>query len=174
MGRQLRHKSAIHLPVPCSDLEVLVPRSTNAFRAMAVWATFTAELPCRSWSYRLSARVGPKRSKDPGGVRPVEQIVTLSQNIEVSPGYGDLLDALDETRLPRHVEIKVLDTATGMLVFRSEQAATVRPGENVVLKLRRIPEAKTSLGQELELKTHRRGQRGDLGTQGSHPESGTR
>jgi hypothetical protein len=154
VGRQLRHKSAIHLSVPCSDLEALVPRSTNAFRAYgglgyfhggATLQELVIPVVCASWPQKVE--------KIPVVLRPVEQIVSLSQSIEVSPGYGELLDALDETRLPRHVEIKVMDTATGMLVFRSEQAATVKPGgENVVLKLRRIPEAKASLGQKIELR----------------------
>jgi hypothetical protein len=60
---------------------------------------------------------------------------------------------VDETRLRRHVEVKVVDAATGALVFRSDLAAVVRPGgENVPPKLRRIPEAKANLGQELELR----------------------
>lgn len=154
VGRELRHRSAVHLPVPCSDLEVLVPRSVNAFRAYgglgyfhggATLQELVIPVICASWPQKVE--------KIPVVLKPVEQIVSLSQGIEVSPGYGELFDASDETRLPRHVEVKVLDPAAGTLVFRSEQAATVRPGgENVVLKLRKIPEAKASVGQELEVR----------------------
>jgi hypothetical protein len=153
VGRELRHKNAVHLPVPCSDLEVLVPRSVNAFRAYgglgyfhggATLQELVIPVICASWPQ--------KAEKIQVVLKPVEQIVSLSQGIEVSPGYRELFDASDVTRLPRHVEIKVLDSATGRLVFRSEKAAMVRPGgENVVLKLRRISEARANVGQELEL-----------------------
>jgi len=46
-----------------------------------------------------------------------------------------------------------LDPETGTLVFRSEEPVAVRPGgENVLLKLRRIPEATAKFGQDLELR----------------------
>ena len=46
-----------------------------------------------------------------------------------------------------------MDPETGTLVFRSEEPVAVRPGgENVLLKLRRIPEATAKFGQDLELR----------------------
>jgi len=154
VGRELRHKSAVHLSVPCSDLEVLVPRSVNVFRAYGGLGYFHGGATLQELVIPvICARWPQKVEKISVVLKPVEQIVSLSQGIEVSPGYGELFDASDETRLPRHVEVKVLDPATGTLVFRSEQTATVRPGgKNVVLTLRRIPEARASVGQELEIR----------------------
>jgi len=154
VGRELRHKSAVHLTVPCSQLEVLVPRSVNAFRTYgglgyfhggATLQELVIPVVCATWPHKVE--------KIPVVLKPVELILSLSQGIEVSPGYRELFDASDQNLLPRHVQIKVVDPVSGALVFRSEQDAMIKPGgENVVLKLRRIPEAKADVGQELELR----------------------
>jgi hypothetical protein len=154
VGRELRHKSAIRLSVPCSDLEVLVPRSVNAFRAYGGLGYFHGGATLQELVIPVISITWPQKvEKIQVVLKPVEHIASLSQSIEVAPGQAGLFDSSDENLLPRYVEIKVLDPETGTLVFRSEQPAAVRPGgENVLLKLRRIPEAMAKFGQDLELR----------------------
>ena len=51
-----------------------------------------------------------------------------------------------------HLHPNVLDPISAILVFPSEQTATVQPGgNNVVLTLWMIPKAQASVGQKLEI-----------------------
>ena len=86
VGRGLRHKSAVHLPVPGSDLEVLVPRSVNAFKTYGGLGYFHGGATLQELVVPvIVARWPAKVEKIPVVLEPLEQIVSLSHSRRQGP-----------------------------------------------------------------------------------------
>jgi len=154
VGRGLQHKSAVRLPVPCSGLEALVPRSVNAFKTYGGMGYFHGGATMQELVIPvLSASWPQKARKIPAVLKPVEHIASLAQQLEIAPGRSEWFEETDENLLPRFVEVKIIDPGTGALIFRSDSPGVVTPGgESVFLSLRQVPEAKARYGKNLELR----------------------
>jgi hypothetical protein len=97
----------------------------------------------------------PKRARKTGVVlKPLSEIVSLTQRVEVAPGSGerDLLGAVDENLLGRKVVVKVVAPATGKAVFKGKGPAVVEPGgATQTVELERVEGAEAKRGDELQL-----------------------
>lgn len=130
VGRSLKHISAIHLPVPCSDLEAMIPRSINAFRTYGGLGYFHGGATLQELIIPVLLVHWPaKASKIHVVLKPVGHITSEMPRIQVEAGtQGQLTLYPDSTKLARRVAVKVREPSSGKLVFRHSDAIIVEPG----------------------------------------------
>lgn len=154
VGHDLKHKSAIHIHVPCSKLEAMVPRSVNAFQTYGGLGYFHGGatlqeliIPCLVINWPLKA------VKPPIVLKPVVHITSFMPRIEVEAGiYGQLPIAdIDSRKLSRRIMVKIREPASGKLVFQHTEAVTIHPaGKAEVIRLRLVePRPTLSYGAKL-------------------------
>ncbi len=76
----------------------------------------------------------PKKVKKISAVlKPVEQITSLQQRIDVAPSstQRSLDGTLDDTLVSRTITVKVMNPGNGELIFKANQPVTVVPGGDV-------------------------------------------
>jgi hypothetical protein len=132
VGRGLAHGSAVRLPVPGSDLDVLVPRSVNAFRAYGGLGYFHGGATLQEIVIPVLTVRWPVRAAKVGVVlKPVSRLVSLSPSVEVqaaATAFEGQSRMLDDRLLPRRVTVKVRNAETGAVVFRHGESVTIEPG----------------------------------------------
>jgi hypothetical protein len=155
VGRDLVHPTAITTTVTNSDLECCLPRSVNSFKTYGGLGFFHGGATLQELVVPFVTIRWPQKAQKIGGViKPIEQITSLAQRVQVGPEATQigLFQQVDENLLSRKVLLKVLDPQTGKLLFKSTQPASIEPGGTVVvMELRNVPGAKAALGSNLDL-----------------------
>jgi hypothetical protein len=156
VGHGLQHSSAIPLPVMASDLECRVPRSINAFKSYGGLGFFHGGATLQELIIPVVIASWPKKAKRIGVVlKPLAQIVSLSQRVEVAPAASaqkDIFGGVDENLLGRQVMIKVLHPESGKLLFKSKVPVAVEPGGGTVtVELSKVEGAEATVGTDVQL-----------------------
>ena len=142
VGRGLTHPSAIGLHVPCSDLEVMVPRSVNAFKTYGGLGFFHNGATLQEMVIPVVIVQWPTKSvKVPVVLKPVGHIMTEAPCVQVEAGVAgqQKLVGADDTRLARRIVAKVHDPTGGRLIFKSEEPVTVEPCSGLItIQMKRI------------------------------------
>jgi len=155
VGHDLEHGSALKFGVTRSSLEACVPRSVNCFKTYGRIGFFHGGATLQELVTPVVVVRWPKKAKKTGVVlKPLSEIASLTQRIEIAAGSGerDLLGAVDENLLGRKVMVKVLAPATGRALLKAKGAVLVEPGgANQVVELERVEGAEAKRGDDLEL-----------------------
>lgn len=156
VGRNLSHPHAVRLPVPCSDLEAMVPRSMNAFRTYGQLGFFHGGATLQEMIVPVVVATWPAKSTKVDVVlKPVINIATLSPRVQVQAGVsnqgGGRLFATEANVLARRVLVKIKEPTGGTLVFRHVDPVTVDPeGEPVTVNLQLVePRPELAFGTQL-------------------------
>ncbi len=150
VGHGLTHATALRLRVPCSDLEVYVPRSVNAFRTYGALGFFHGGATLQELVIPVVIAVwSGKRKKTPVSLRKLEFITSLQPHLELVSGVQSGLFA-DGSLLPRSVLVRVV--AQDILVFHHHEPAVVDPGKPTILTLKLVdPKPDVALGTPLRI-----------------------
>lgn len=156
VGHGLQHSSAIPLQVTASDLECRVPRSINAFKTYGGLGFFHGGATLQELIIPVVIASWPKKAKRIDVVlKPLEQIVSLSQRVEVAPAASaqkDIFGSVDKNLLGRRVMIKGLHPESGKLLFKSKVPVAVEPGGGTVtIELSKVEGAEASVGTDIQL-----------------------
>ena len=132
VGQNLTHPRALKLPVACSDLEAMVPRSVNAFRTYGRLGFFHGGATLQEMIIPVVVATWPaKSSKVEVVLKPVVQIATLTPRVQVQAGVaaqtGGRLFATEMNVLARRVMVKVKEPVSGALLFKHGEPVTVEP-----------------------------------------------
>ena len=131
-GYNLMHDTAVKVMIGGSDLECLIPRSVNVFETYGGIGYFHGGATLQELIIPVVTVTYPKKSKKIGIViKPVEQITTLEQRIEVAPAGAiqkSLDGSIDSTLISRNVIVKIIHDESGELIFTSQHPVTVTPG----------------------------------------------
>lgn len=133
VGRGLSHPSALHMQVP--DFEVMIPRSTNAFKTYGGLGFFHGGATLQELIIPVVIAVWPTKASKVGVVlKPVEKIVSEAPRVQVQCGASEQqsLFGADENMLSRQVIVKVQQPETGKLAFLNETPVTVKPDDELV------------------------------------------
>lgn len=129
VGYDLAHPSAVHLSVPQSNLEVVVPRSTNAFRTYGALGFFHGGATLQELIIPVVVASWPAKAKKVNVVlKPVAHISSETPRIQVQAASTGQLFGGDINLLSRRVLLKIKDPASGKVVFRHNEAWTIEPG----------------------------------------------
>jgi len=155
VGSELKHTNALCLTVPGSDLQCCVPRSVNSFKTYGRIGFFHGGATLQELVTPVLTVRWPRKAKKVDVVlKPITQITSLAQRIEVAPAAAqmDFQGTLDATLLTRTVRLKVCDPATGKALFKGKTTAQVEPaGGTVTVELRKIADAEAKAGMNLEV-----------------------
>jgi hypothetical protein len=156
VGRNLAHPRAVKLPVPCSDLEAMVPRSVNAFCTYGRLGFFHGGATLQEMIIPVVVATWPAKStKVEVVLKPVTHIATLTPRVQVQAGVpaqtGGRLFATDANVLSRRVVVKVKEPVSGVLVFKHGEPVTVEPDkEPVTVSLQLVePRPELTYGTQL-------------------------
>jgi hypothetical protein len=156
VGRNLSHPQAVKLPVPCSDLEAMVPRSVNAFRTYGRLGFFHGGATLQELVIPVVVVNWPaKSSKVEVVLKPVVHVATVAPRVQVQAGVstpsGGRLFAAETNVLARRVMVKVKEPTGGALVFKHGEPVTVEPdGEPVTVNLQLVePKPELAYGTQL-------------------------
>lgn len=131
-GYNLMHDTAVRVMIGGSDLECMIPRSVNVFETYGGIGYFHGGATLQELIIPVITVSYPKKSKKIGVViKPVDQITTLEQRIEVAPAGAiqkSLDGAIDGTLISRNVIIKIIHDESGELIFTSQHPVTITPG----------------------------------------------
>ena len=86
-------------------------------------------------------------------LKPVVQIVSLAQKIEVAPAavQKKLFGTVDENLLSRQVSVKVQDPISGKLIFKAKNSISLDPGGgSKTLEMIKIEGAEAKVGSKLD------------------------
>jgi hypothetical protein len=157
-GRDLRHPSASKLKVTSSNLECMVPRSINAFSTYGGLGFFHGGTTLQEIIIPVVIAKWPKKAQKIKVVlKPVSQIVSLSQRVEVAPGVPYVQKtlgghcALNEKSLSRRVLVKVISPSTGKAIFKSSPENIEPAGETKTVELKRVEGADARIDSKLEM-----------------------
>ena len=160
-GYDLHHQSALSLRVNASDIQCLIPRSINAFRTYGGLGFFHGGATLQEIIIPLVIVKWPKKTEKIKAIlKPVIQITSLAQRIEIAPGApGQMklcqLDkpsrGLDEKLIGRTVMVKVMDPETGKAIFKSKPVDIEPGGETKIVELEKVKGAETAIESKLEM-----------------------
>ncbi|NIO38014.1 hypothetical protein GTO27_09970 [Candidatus Bathyarchaeota archaeon] len=156
MGDQLRHQTALSLPVSGSNLTCLTPRSVNAFKTYGGLGFFHGGATLQELIIPIVIAHWPKRAKKIAVIlKPITEITSLTQRIEIGPGTPvqvDLSGTLDANLLSRNVVVKVIDPKTGKVILKSKKESRIEPGgELTIAELHKLEGAAASFGAKLQI-----------------------
>jgi hypothetical protein len=155
VGHDLTHADALCLPVTGSDLICCVPRSVNMFKTYGRIGFFHGGATLQELVTPVVTVRWPRKAKKTDVVlKPISQITSLSQRVEVAPAatQPDFLKPVDEALLTRTVRLRVCDPVTGKALFKGKATAQIEPGGNAVtIGLVKIADAEAKAGTELEI-----------------------
>jgi hypothetical protein len=152
VGHNLSHPSAVHMEIPQSDLEVVVPRSTSAFRTYGALGFFHGGATLQEMIIPVVVATWPMKARKVNVVlKPVGHITSEAPRVQVQAASTGQLFNADVNLLARRVLVKVKDPATGKLVFRHSDPITIEPeGAAVTLQLQVVePKPQLAYGTPL-------------------------
>lgn len=155
VGHNLKHLTAISCKVTRSNLDCSIPRSINAFKTYGGLGFFHGGATLQELIIPVVVVQWPKKAQKIGVVlKPVMQIVSLAQKIEVAPAamQKKLFATVDENLLSRQVCVKVQDPATGKLIFKTKNSISLEPGSGPkTLELEKVENAAVKVGSKLDM-----------------------
>jgi hypothetical protein len=155
VGTDLKDASALCLPMTGSELQCCVPRSVNTFKTYGRIGFFHGGATLQELVTPILTIRWPRKAKKTDVVlKPITQITSLMQRVEVAPAAAQsgFFDAVDETLLTRTVRVKVCDPATGKALFKGKATARIEPGgDPVSIELAKVSETNAAVGTELEV-----------------------
>ncbi len=138
VGHNLSHPRALHLQVPCSDLEVMVPRGMNSFKTHGGLEFFHGGATLQEVVIPVVVATWPAKARKVKVVlKPVEHIAGFSPRVQLQAGAtGQSTMFADSDMLARQAVVKVRDPASGKVVFKHREPMTVDPdGAAVIVQL---------------------------------------
>lgn len=157
-GRDLKHPSALKLKATASDLECMVPRSINAFITYGGLGFFHGGTTLQELIIPVVIAKWPKKAQKIKVVlKPISQITSLSQRVEIAPGVSHVQKtlgghcALDEKSLGRRVLVKVTSPSTGKAIFKSDPIDIEPSGETKTVELKKVKGADARIDTKLEM-----------------------
>lgn len=134
-----------------------IPRSVNSFKTYGGLGFFHGGLTLQEWIIPLVSVHFPQKGQKIGAVlKPLAQITSLAQRVQVAPEAIQLdlyAGGAPENYLSRPVLSKVVQPATGKMIFRSKNSVMSEPGgATLALELAAVPGAAALLKSELELR----------------------
>ena len=126
VGHSLSHPTAIHLNIPQSNLEVVVPRSTNAFRTYGALGFFHGGATLQELVIPVVVAYWPAKAKKAYVVlKPVGHVTSEAPRVQVQAAATGQLFNVDVNLLSRRVLVKVKDPASGKVVFKHAEPVTI-------------------------------------------------
>ena len=152
IGRKLKSSTSLKFELHGSDIECMVPRSTNAYKTYGKIGFFHGGATLQELIIPvIVARWPQKTQKVKAVIKPIEHITTLAPRIEIEPGQSGLFDATDQELTGRRVIVKVVQPESGRLIFISEESVAIEPGgDKQAVTLAFKNEAK--FGEKLEIR----------------------
>jgi hypothetical protein len=161
VGRGLKHSTALNMPVPGSGaqaapaLECHLPRSINTFKTYGGLGFFHGGATLQELVIPFVTVRWPQKAQKIGAVlKPVAQITSLAQRIQVGPEATqlDFTSKVNENLLARRVIIRVVHPQSGKLVFKSKSPISIEPGGPIkTVELAPVPGAQAASGTELDI-----------------------
>ncbi len=155
VGSNLKHPSAIPLKVTGSNLECLVPRSVNAFKTYGGLGFFHGGATLQEMIIPVIIAKWPKKAlKIKVVLKPISQITSQTQRVEVAPGavQKDIIGGFDRNLLGRKVLVKVIQPETGKLIFKSNSIDIEPGGKTKHADLVKIEGTVASINSILEIR----------------------
>lgn len=140
VGHNLSHPSAVHMEILQSDLEVVVPRSTSAFRTYGALGFFHGGATLQEMIIPVVIATWPTKARKVNVVlKPVGHITSEAPRVQVQAAATGQLFNADTNLLARRVLVKVKDPAAGKLAFRHSEPITIEPeGAPVTVQLQLV------------------------------------
>ena len=138
VGRNLSHPHALHLQVPCSKLEVMVPRGMNSFKTYGGLEFFHGGATLQEVMIPVVVATWPAKARKVNVVlKPVGHIAALTPRVQIQAGVsGQTTMFADSDMLARQAVVKVKDPASGNVVFKHHEPVTVEPdGQPLTIQL---------------------------------------
>jgi len=138
IGRDMAHPNVVRLPVMGSDMEVMVPRSVNAFRTYGGLGYFHGGATLQEMIVPVIVATWPAKAEKVDVVlKPVGYISSEAPRIEIQAASRQPARLFaDGNQLSRRVWVKVKEASSGKLIFRPKEAVTVEPeGDPVTVSL---------------------------------------
>ncbi len=155
VGHNLKHPTAISCKATGSALDCTIPRSINAFKTYGGLGFFHGGATLQELIIPVVTVQWPKKAQKIGVVlKPVTQIVSLAQKIEVAPAAirRNLLGGVDENLLSRQASAKIQDPVTGKLIFKAKNSISLDPdGGSKTLELIKVEGAEAKMGSKLDI-----------------------
>ncbi len=127
VGHNLSHPTAVHLDIAQSDLEVVVPRSTNAFRTYGALGFFHGGATLQELIIPVVVATWPVKAKKVAVVlKPLAHITSETPRLQLQAAATGQLFA-DINLISRSVLVKIKEKATGKIVFKSADPITIEP-----------------------------------------------
>lgn len=156
VGRDLKHASALKVRVIGSnDLECAIPRSVNAFKTYGGLGFFHGGATLQELIIPVISVTWPQKAQKIEVVlKPVEQITSLVQRIEIAPGaiQKDLFGNVGENLLARQVVVKAVHPQTGKWLFKSKAVSVEPGGPALTVELAKNDDAAANRGDNLDLR----------------------
>jgi hypothetical protein len=152
VGHGLSHPSAVRLDVPQSNLEVVVPRSTSAFRTYGALGFFHGGATLQELIIPVIVASWPSKARKVKVVlKPVAHIASEAPRIQVQAAATGQLFNADANLLSRRVLVKIKNPTSGKVVFKHSEAVNVEPeGAAVTIQLTIVtPKPEMSYGSPL-------------------------
>jgi len=144
VGEELTHKTALKTKVSGNpDLDCIIPRSVNAFKTYGGIGFFHGGATLQELIIPTIIIEWPKKArKTPVILKPIQEITSLSQRVEISsPAQTDLTGKVDEKTLSRSIFIKVINPEDGSILFKS-QDTIIEPGaRSYWIELKKLDDA---------------------------------
>lgn len=144
VGEGLTHKTALKTTVSGNpDLDCIIPRSVNAFRTYGGLGFFHGGATLQELIIPTIIVEWPKKArKTPVILKPIQEITSLSQRVEISsPAQTDLTGKVDEKTLSRSIFIKVIRPEDGSILFRSENTMIEPGARSLWIELNKLDDA---------------------------------
>ena len=129
VGHQLSHPTAVKTNVSQSELEILLPRSTSAFKTYGSLGFFHGGATLQELSIPVIVANWPVKVKKTEVVlKPVAYIASETPRIQIqAASTGQLSFIPDGNLIPRSVVVKVSELENGKLVFRHGEPVVIEP-----------------------------------------------
>jgi hypothetical protein len=156
VGENLKHQTALTLPVTGSNLKCVVPRSVNAFKTYGGLGFFHGGATLQELIIPIVIVHYPRRAKKIEVVlKPITEITSLTPRVEIATGTPvqlDLSGTLDTNLLSRNVLVKVIEPNTGKIIFKSKKENRIEPGGGItIVELYKLEGALTKFGEKLQI-----------------------
>jgi len=158
VGHNLKHPTALKFPVSGSDLQAIIPRSINIFKAHGDLGFFHGGTTLQELIIPVIVIQWPRKAKKiEVFMKPVTEITSLAQRVEVAPKttQTDLKGNLDENLLARKIKVKIIDPSNGKIIFKSMQDYVIHPGgKTIIAELQKVEEAQVPFNSELQIQVY--------------------